>query len=190
MPEESTRRSEARAGNGQPSRLCLVLHAHLPFVRHPEHPRFLEEDWLFEAIFEVYLPLLDLLGRLGADRVPTPVTISISPTLAAMLDDPLLRRRFLLWLDGRERFLRAEKERTRLVPPLQRLVDRYLGETAAARQVYCGRHRSDLLSSFARIGNGVELTTTNATHGLLPLIGNRPELWRAQIEVAGDAFRT
>ena len=34
--------------------LSLVLHAHLPFVRHPEHERFLEEDWLFEAITETY----------------------------------------------------------------------------------------------------------------------------------------
>jgi len=24
---------------------CPVLHAHLPYVRHPEHPSFLEEDW-------------------------------------------------------------------------------------------------------------------------------------------------
>jgi len=36
----------------------LILHAHLPFVRHPEHEEFLEEDWLYEAITEVYLPLL------------------------------------------------------------------------------------------------------------------------------------
>jgi len=27
--------------------LSLVLHAHLPFVRHPEHEKFLEENWLF-----------------------------------------------------------------------------------------------------------------------------------------------
>ena len=33
---------------------CPVLHAHLPFVRHPEYPEFLEEDWLFEAITETY----------------------------------------------------------------------------------------------------------------------------------------
>ena len=32
--------------------LSLVLHAHLPFVRHPEHDKFLEESWLFEAITE------------------------------------------------------------------------------------------------------------------------------------------
>ena len=30
--------------------LAIVLHTHLPFVRHPEHDEFLEERWLFEAI--------------------------------------------------------------------------------------------------------------------------------------------
>ena len=30
--------------------LSIVLHAHLPYVRHPEYPEFLEEDWLYEAI--------------------------------------------------------------------------------------------------------------------------------------------
>ena len=38
--------------------LNFVLHAHLPFVRHPEHARFLEEEWLYEAITETYIPLL------------------------------------------------------------------------------------------------------------------------------------
>ena len=38
--------------------LSIVLHAHLPFIRHPEYPDFLEEDWLFEAMTETYIPLL------------------------------------------------------------------------------------------------------------------------------------
>ena len=46
--------------------LALVLHAHLPFVRHPEHDPFLEEDWLYEAITETYLPLLAMLGASSA----------------------------------------------------------------------------------------------------------------------------
>ena len=33
--------------------LAIVLHAHLPFIRHPEFDDFLEEDWLFEAITEL-----------------------------------------------------------------------------------------------------------------------------------------
>ena len=42
----------------------LVLHAHLPYVRHLEYPRFLEEDWLFEALHETYIPLLRVLEDL------------------------------------------------------------------------------------------------------------------------------
>jgi 1,4-alpha-glucan branching enzyme len=36
--------------------LALALHAHLPFVRHPEHESFLEESWLFEAITRPTFP--------------------------------------------------------------------------------------------------------------------------------------
>ena len=36
--------------------LSIILHAHLPYVRHPEHESFFEENWLFEAITECYLP--------------------------------------------------------------------------------------------------------------------------------------
>jgi 1,4-alpha-glucan branching enzyme len=38
--------------------LSLILHAHLPFVRHPEYDSFFEEIWLFEAITECYVPLI------------------------------------------------------------------------------------------------------------------------------------
>ena len=67
--------------------LLLVLHAHLPFVRHPEHASFLEERWLFEAITECYLPLLEILGRLAEDGVPYRLTLSLSPPLIAMLQE-------------------------------------------------------------------------------------------------------
>jgi 1,4-alpha-glucan branching enzyme len=33
-------------------KFALLLHAHLPYVRHPEHADFLEEDWFYEAIVE------------------------------------------------------------------------------------------------------------------------------------------
>ena len=46
--------------------LSLVLHAHLPFVRHPEHDRFLEENWLFEAVVETYLPLVQVMATICA----------------------------------------------------------------------------------------------------------------------------
>ncbi len=73
--------------------LMLVLHAHLPYVRHPDDEDHLEEEWLHEAVLECYLPLLELLERLGDDGVPVRLTLSLTPTLVAMLEDPLLRAR-------------------------------------------------------------------------------------------------
>jgi 1,4-alpha-glucan branching enzyme len=48
--------------------LALVLHAHLPFVRHPESDYVLEEEWLFEAITETYIPLLQMFEGFKRDR--------------------------------------------------------------------------------------------------------------------------
>ena len=62
-----------------------MLHAHLPYVRHPEHASFLEETWLFEAITETYVPLADMLDRLRADGVPFRLCLTLSPTLLTML---------------------------------------------------------------------------------------------------------
>jgi len=61
--------------------LCLVLHAHLPFVRHPEYDDFLEEDWFYEGLTETYIPLLDIYERLLSDRVDFRITMSLTPTL-------------------------------------------------------------------------------------------------------------
>ena len=49
--------------------LSLILHAHLPYVRHPEHESFFEENWLFEAITECYIPLINVLDRLQKDHI-------------------------------------------------------------------------------------------------------------------------
>ncbi|MBW1839913.1 MAG: DUF1957 domain-containing protein, partial [Deltaproteobacteria bacterium] len=71
----------------------LILHAHLPFVRHPEYDDFLEEDWLYEAITETYIPLIKVLEGLIRDNIPYRITMSLTPTLISMLEDPLLQSR-------------------------------------------------------------------------------------------------
>src|SRR5947208_12146670 len=93
--------------------LLLVLHAHLPYVRHPEYDRFLEERWLFEAVTETYIPLVKFLDRLQRDGSPVKLTLSVSPPLANMLEDPLLRQRCVRHLDLSIRLAEAECERTK-----------------------------------------------------------------------------
>ncbi|HXX93253.1 MAG TPA: DUF1957 domain-containing protein, partial [Planctomycetota bacterium] len=67
--------------------LAIVLHAHLPYVRHPEHARFLEEDWFFEAMTETYIPLLHSFENLSRDDVDFRLTLSMSPPLLLMMRD-------------------------------------------------------------------------------------------------------
>ena len=70
--------------------LSIILHAHLPFVRHPEHDKFLEESWLFEAVTETYLPLIQIFENWRRDQLPAHITLSLSPTLCAMLLELIL----------------------------------------------------------------------------------------------------
>ena len=75
--------------------VALILHAHLPFVRHPEYEDFLEEDWLYEAITETYIPLIKVMEGLVRDNVDFRLTMSLTPPLCSMLLDPLLQERYV-----------------------------------------------------------------------------------------------
>src|SRR5512144_2984654 len=92
--------------------LALVLHSHLPFVRHPEHDEFLEEDWLYEAITETYLPRLEVFDRLANDQVSFRITVSLTPPLVSMLRDELLMSRYGRRLDRLVELAEKEVQRT------------------------------------------------------------------------------
>jgi 1,4-alpha-glucan branching enzyme len=170
----------------EPAGFCLVLHAHLPFVRHPEHVDFLEEDWLFEAISETYLPLLDLAERLLEERVSYRFTLSITPTLAAMLEDRFLQDRYLHHLEKLIDLAGREVERTRWMPPFHRLALRYHESFTRCRLMFVNHHGRDLLGAFRRLADAgaIELITSGATHGFLPLMLGKRGLWRAQVLTA------
>ena len=165
-----------------PAYLAVVLHAHLPFVRHPEHARHLEERWLYEAIVECYLPLLDAFDRLAGDGVPFQLTMSVTPPLASMLRDPLLRSRFEEHLARAEAL--AEKEQRRLWGDegLAPVATFYREHFARMRAVW-DRHGGDIVGGLVRHWDAgrLELIACSATHcyvpGLLPAReGIRPQL--------------
>ena len=171
---------------------CIVLHAHLPYVRHPEYESFLEENWLFEAITETYLPLILGLQRLRAAGVKDCLTLSLSPTLLTMLRDPFLQERYLAHVDKLRQLARQEVRRTRGDPafaPLARLYQERLEETV---EVFEQQHGRDLVAAFAQLqADGVlELITTAATHGYLPLLKAEPAAVRAQLLVGAQTFQS
>jgi 1,4-alpha-glucan branching enzyme len=167
-------------------RLCLVLHAHLPFVRHPEHPQFLEEDWLFEAITETYVPILALAERLRDEGVPFRFAMTFSPPLCEMLEDKMLMERYARHLAGRLELI--DRERHRGKNPAA--VDVYHRLFRQAHDVVERRNGRRLLGAFRALQDSghLEILTCAATHGFLPNM-SRPEAVNAQIAVAVANYR-
>ncbi|NLT94636.1 MAG: DUF1957 domain-containing protein [Clostridia bacterium] len=168
--------------------LALVLHNHLPFVRHPEYDEFLEERWLFEATLETYLPLLQTLEQLHLEGVDYKITLSFSPTLLTMFNDSLLQNRFQKHLEkllelgdkelnrtqGSKEFVLAEMYKSRLIKLQQFYQDR------------CQGNIINILRDLNSTGK-IELITCAATHGLLPFLGK--EAARVQIATAVKVFQ-
>jgi 1,4-alpha-glucan branching enzyme len=170
--------------------LSLVLHAHLPFVRHPEHEKFLEENWLFEAITETYLPLLRTMQGWQRDGMATRLTLTLTPTLCSMLLDPLLQDRYARHLNELIELAEKEIHRTHWDKTFHELAQMYHRRFLATREAYegCGRN---LVAAFRQLQESGRLAiiTSAATHGLLPLLASHPPSVRAQILVARDHYR-
>lgn len=174
-----------------PASFALVLHAHLPFVRHPEHDDFLEEDWLFEALTESYLPLLRMLRRLAEEQVPFRLALSLTPTLGTMLSDELLRQRYLRHLERLAGLARQEIERNRLDPQLNALSRFYCDLFDATRIFYDEVVRRDVVRAFRELQEAgyLEIVASAATHAFLPLFNDFPEAQKAQVQIGCDSYR-
>ena len=171
--------------------VALHLHAHLPYVRHPEHEDFLEEDWLYEAITETYLPLLQVFDRLTDEGVPFRISITMTPPLVAMLRDELLMAPLRA---PAGHALRARPTRRSTAPASDPDLPRP-GRSTTRRVPRAARPLRRALPAGpggrlpAPGGRGrLEIVTCAATHGFLPLMQQHPEAVRAQIAGGGGAL--
>ncbi len=170
--------------------LILVLHAHLPYVRHPEAEGVLAEDWLYEAITETYIPLLNMMDNLDKKGVNFGLTLNISPTLAAMLSDELIQDRYQKHLEKMIELSEKEVYRTRNQPRLNKVAGLYRYLYKEAHYVFTEKYGKNLLKGFKELqdkGN-LEIITSAATHGYLPLILT-PEAINAQIRTGVQAYQ-
>ncbi|HWH45149.1 MAG TPA: 1,4-alpha-glucan branching protein domain-containing protein [Thermoleophilaceae bacterium] len=145
--------------------LALVLHTHMPYVEGFGTWPF-GEEWLFEAVACVYLPLLKVLD--GA-----PVTVGLTPVLCDQLE--------ALRGDAGERFLAFLRE---VRAPIHEMdasgldrggeremaaeVRRAAGDYVAAERDFLAVDR-DLVAAFGAL-RGPALWTSSASHAVLPLL--------------------
>ncbi|MBU1061551.1 MAG: DUF1957 domain-containing protein [Candidatus Omnitrophica bacterium] len=170
--------------------LCIVLHAHLPFVRHPEEEFFLEENWLYEAITETYIPLIEMFERLVKDGVDFRLTMSLTPTLVSMLQDELLKERYLKHLDRLIELAGKETERTGYLLDFHGVALMYHRRLQEARELFTKRYNKDLVSAFRDFQNRgyLEIIASCATHGFLPGLSINQSDVKAQIQIGVDHY--
>ncbi len=135
---------------------------------------------------ETYIPLVKFFDRLRDEGTPFKLTLSVSPTLANMMEDPLLRQRCVRHLDLLIRLAECECERTRHWPEVNFLSRMYKQLFEEARHTFverCGTRLVTALREHAEAGR-LELITCAGTHGFLPLLASEPGAVRAQVFTA------
>lgn len=165
-------------GHSRRTGFALHLHAHLPYVRH-RHAGTLAEDWLFEALTECYIPLLASWKHLADEGIPFHIHLSMTPTLLAMLEDPVLGIRFEKYVTDRLALL--EDEAKRGVPEVAEAITLYRRRLTLARRVWEGAEAdiTRLVTELTASGH-LTLLASAATHALLPVLAT-DEMRRLQI---------
>jgi len=168
--------------------LALVLHGHLPYVYHPEQSEALEERWLFEALTECYLPLIDVFQTLAREGINYRVTLSLSPTLITMLTSELLRQRYTEHLQKMLALASSEEKRLDNDAGYGHLPGFYRQRITRVLDLYrnCDHNPLQPLKRLQQQGF-LEIITTCSTHGFLPLLKSR-ESWRGQVKPALDLY--
>lgn len=169
--------------------LALVLHAHLPYVRHPEQHKALEERWLFEALTETYIPLLRKMTIWTELRMDWKLTLSISTTLLLMLQDEYLMSQYSNHLEHLIDLAERELTRTRGTEFAQ-VAQFYHEELHAVQKLWTSTNGKliELFANFKRSGNLEIITTAAATHAFLPLVLTE-EAVKAQVSLAMETFK-
>jgi len=163
--------------------LNFVLHAHLPYVRHPESNLYMEERWLFEAITETYIPLIKYFQKLCDENIPFRITMNISAPLITMLQDDVLQKRSLEYLVERLWLAHKEIHRTKGHNDLNNLAWFYYNRFKEQYIIFKRQYNCNLIPAFKKFQDSghLEILACPATHGFLPLLNVTPNASRAQI---------
>ncbi len=154
----------------------------MPYVKHLKDDNAIEERWFYQALTECYIPLVISLRRLVRENISCSFTISISPSLLEMIDDEGLKSRYFKYLNDLLKLLKLEmklKEKTDYIE----LVKFYLARIREIKNTFLN-YNTDLLTEFKKLqkNNKINLITTAATHGYLPLLKQYPTAVKAQIK--------
>lgn len=171
--------------------VSFVLHAHLPFIHHPESEDYLEEQWLFEAISETYIPLLTNFEMLVNEKVDFRITMSVTPPLLYMLDNQLLQQRYIKYLEKHIELSEKEIKRTMHNKKENDLAKYYFERYSNDLEIFRDKFNCNLIQGFKYFQDiGVlEIITCGATHGYFPILYTTEQTIKAQIGVGVQTYK-
>jgi len=171
--------------------LMIMLHAHLPYIRYPEHENFLEENWLYESMTETYIPLINIFEDLLDDDVDFRISLSLSPPLIEMFNDDLLMNRYQRYLHKLIELSEKEIRRNRKDIRFRDLAKMYHRRFLKIRHLFENVYRRDLIAAFRGLmeSGRVEIAASSATHAYLPALMSEPTSVKAQLQLAVAHFK-
>jgi 1,4-alpha-glucan branching enzyme len=117
--------------------------------------------------------------------------MSLTPTLASMLRDDLLQKRYIRFIDRLIELSEKELGRTRKQIQFQGLALMYNRALLDTRKKFVSLYKKDLVAAFKKFQDEgfLEIVASCATHGFLPNLGINPVSARAQIRLGVDYYK-
>ncbi|TFF63644.1 MAG: DUF1957 domain-containing protein [Promethearchaeota archaeon] len=169
--------------------LGLVLHGHIPWCKKSgKWP--MGEEWIFEAMNETYIPMLNVLRELKDNGIKTALTINITPILAEQLADDYMKDRFGEYMDDKIKRCKSDITRFENHPHQQAIAKFHLQNHEKVLDSFYNNYYRDLNGSFKWLQNEgmIELITCAATHGFLPLMESDSGIF-SQVQTAVDTHK-
>ena len=151
----------------------MVLHTHLPYVNYPENDNFIEEEWLYEAITETYIPLLKYFNMLVEENVKFLITMSLTPPLLEMLASKVQQEKYIRYLIKHIELSKKEIERTQNGPHEENeLSNYYFNRYSEELYLFKDIYKCNLIEQFKKLQDEgyLEIVTCQATHGFAPML--------------------
>jgi len=171
-----------------------MLHSHLPYYRKAGMWPFGEEN-LYDCMVETYIPLLNALNELREEGIKAHVTVGITPILAEQMADEHLQNGFIEFMNTRIAAVAKDVEAypDPKVPHsehLKFLADYYYNYYTGILDAFVNKYGKNLVQAYRFLQDEgcVEITTSGATHGFLPLLGTDESI-EAQVRTGVETYK-
>src|SRR5574344_2659885 len=150
-----------------------------------------QNDILFSAVSDTYIPLLNMLSQLESESIPVKMGVVLSPALCTLLDDPQVQNQFIDWVDrrialGKAEVVRCQKNKE-LLAQAQTCLDKAQKDKIDFTEVY-GQKLLEKFRYFAS-KDMIALIPTAAAYAFLPQYADLTEVLNAQVETGLYAHR-